>query len=82
MDGLDDQIDPPYLVPTHEREAQSIDPIPVRTLFCGARSRVLVGAPTATVGRNALGDVGLWLVLVPLFLAIPFALPQLDPPAE
>jgi len=36
----------------------------------------------ATVGRNELGDVGLWFGLLPIVLAMRFALPWLDPPAE
>ena len=82
MDGLDDQVDPPYLVPTHLREPQSIGPIPVRAFFVVLGVGLLLGAPAATLGRRELGDVGVWLVLVPLLLAIPFALSWLDPPAE
>jgi len=78
----DETVDPPYLVPTHLREAQSIGPIPVRAFFVVLGVGLLLGAPVATVGRRELGDVGLWLVLVPIALAIPFALPWLDPPAE
>jgi hypothetical protein len=33
VDELDETVDPPYLVPTHLREAQSIGPIPVRTFY-------------------------------------------------
>src|SRR5258706_263477 len=35
-----------------------------------------------TLGRRELGDGGLWLGLLPVVLATPFALPWLDPPAE
>ena len=45
-------------------------------------SGLLLGAPLATLGRRELGDVGLWLGLLPIVLATPFALPWLDPPAE
>ena len=44
--------------------------------------RGLLGAPAATIGRGVLGDRGLWLGLLPVVLATPFALPWLDPPAE
>src|SRR5438552_2954077 len=33
MDGLDETVDPPYLVPTHLGEGQSIGPIPVRAFY-------------------------------------------------
>jgi len=33
VDGLDEAVDPPYLVPTRLYEAQSIGPIPVRTFY-------------------------------------------------
>jgi hypothetical protein len=82
MIEADQTADPPYLVPTHLREPQSIGPIPVRTFYVLLGVGLLVGAPVATAGRNALGDVGLWLGLVPLVLGTPFALPWLDPPAE
>ena len=42
----------------------------------------LMGLGVATFGRNELGDGGLWLGLLPIVLAAPFALPWLDPPAE
>src|SRR4030081_332465 len=82
MDGLDETADPPYLVPTHLGEGQSIGPIPVRTFYVVLASALLIGAPVATLGRRELGDVGLWLGLLPVLLAAPFALPWLDPPAE
>lgn len=82
MDGLDETVDPPYLVPTHLREPQSIGPIPVRTFYVVLASGLLLGAPVATLGRRELGDGGLWLGLLPIVLATPFALPWLDPPAE
>src|SRR5690242_9237375 len=82
MDGLDETVDPPYLVPTHLREPQSIGPIPVRTFYVLLGSALVLGAPTATVGRELIGDVGLWCGLLPIVLATPFALPWLDPPAE
>src|SRR2546429_9916889 len=82
MDGLDESADPPYLVPTHLGEGQSIGPIPVRTFYVVLASALLLGAPVATLGRRELGDVGLWLGLLPIALATPFALPWLDPPAE
>src|SRR6266851_692320 len=82
MDGLDETVDPPYLVPTHLREAQSIGPIPVRTFYVVLATALLIGAPVATLARRELGDVGLWLGLLPIVLATPFALPWLDPPAE
>ncbi|HVQ42379.1 MAG TPA: hypothetical protein VMS54_09235 [Vicinamibacterales bacterium] len=78
----DESVDPPYLVPTHLREPQSIGPIPVRAFFVVLGVGLLLGAPVATFGRREVGDIGLWLVLVPIVLAIPFALPFLDPPAE
>ena len=78
----DETADPPYLVPTHLREPQSIGPIPVRTFYVVLASGLLLGAPVATLGRRELGDVGLWLGLLPIVLATPFALPWLDPPAE
>lgn len=81
MDGLD-EADSPYLAPTHLREAQSIGPIPVRTFFVVLGVGLLLGVPLATIGRHQLGDVGLWLGLLPIALATPFALPWLDPPAE
>jgi hypothetical protein len=77
-----DEVDPPYLVPTHLRQQQSVGPVPVRTFYVALAVGLLVGAPVATIGRRELGDVGLWLGLVPLVLATPFALPWLDPPAE
>src|SRR5438876_11340181 len=82
MDGLDETVDPPYLVPSHLRQAQSIGPIPVRTSYVVLAVGLLIGAPMATVARRELGDAGLWLALVPVLLATPFALPWLDPPAE
>jgi hypothetical protein len=82
VDGLDDQVDPPYLVPTHLREHQSIGPIPVRLFFVLLGAGMLLGVPAATVGRQAFGDGGLWLLLLPIVLALPLALPWLDPPAE
>src|SRR5216683_263589 len=82
MDGLDETVDPPYLVPTHLREAQSIGPIPVRTFFVVLVSGLLLGAPVAAIAYEALGDVGLLLGLLPIVLAAPFAVPWLDPPAE
>jgi hypothetical protein len=45
-------------------------------------SALLMGAPVARLGRRELGDAGLWLSLLPIVLATPFALPWLDPPAE
>jgi hypothetical protein len=42
---------------------------------------LLIGAPVATRARRELSDVGLWLGLLPMLLATPFALPWLDPPA-
>jgi hypothetical protein len=77
-----DDEDLPYLVPTHLREPQSIGPLPVRSFYVVLVAGLLFGAPVATVGRNELGDVGLWLGLVPIALATPFALTWLDPPAE
>src|SRR5438445_10127238 len=82
MDGLDESADAPYLVPTHLREPQSIGPIPVRTFYVLLVSGLLLGAPVATMARRELGDAGLWLALLPIVLAAPFALPWLDPPAE
>src|SRR5687767_6644679 len=82
MDGLDDSDDAPYLVPSHLREGQSIGPIPLRVFFVLLSAGLLLGAPVATIGRRELGDGGLWLGLLPLVLAVPFALPWLDPPAE
>jgi hypothetical protein len=82
MDGLDETVDPPYLVPTHLREPQSIGPIPVRTFFVLLGAAMLLGAPLATLAHRELGDAGLWLGLLPIALAAPFALPWLDPPAE
>src|SRR5712692_2669052 len=82
MDGLDETVDQPYLVPTHLREPQSIGPIPVRTFYVVLTTGLLVGAPIAMLARREFGDVGLWLALVPIALATPFALPWLDPPAE
>jgi hypothetical protein len=82
VDGLDETADAPYLVPTHLGEGQSIGPIPVRTFYVVLASGLLLGAPLATIGRRELGDVGLWLGLLPIILATPFALPWLDPPAE
>src|SRR6266581_1539878 len=82
MDGLDETVDPPYLVPTHLREPQSIGPIPVRTFYVVLATALLIGAPVATLARREFGDVGLWLGLLPIVLATPFALPWLDPPAE
>lgn len=81
-DGLDETADPPYQVPTHLGEGQSIGPIPVRSFYVVLASVLLLGAPVATLGRRELGDVGLWFGLLPIVLAIPFALPWLDPPAE
>jgi len=76
VDGLDDeQVDPPYLVPTHLRDPQSIGPIQVRAFFVVLGVGLLRGAPAATFGRREIGDVGLWLMLVPIALAIPFASP-------
>jgi hypothetical protein len=82
VDGLDETVDPPYLVPTHLGEGQSIGPIPVRTFYVVLASALLLGAPVATLGRRELGDVGLWLGLLPVVLATPFDLPWLDPLAE
>lgn len=82
MDGLDETVDPPYLVPTHLGEGQSIGPIPVRTFYVVLATALLIGAPIATLARRELGDAGLWLGLLPIVLATPFALPWLDPPAE
>jgi hypothetical protein len=83
LDQLEDAAaDPPYLVPTHLREPQSIGPIPVRTFYVLLGAGLLLGAPVAVLGRRELGDGGLWLGLVPLLLVVPFALPWLDPPAE
>ena len=45
MSDLDENADPPYLVPTHLREAQSIGPIPVRAFFVLLIIGLLVGAP-------------------------------------
>jgi hypothetical protein len=78
----DQTADAPYLVPRHLREPQSIGPIPVRAFYVLLGVGLLVGAPVATLGRQALGDGGLWLGLLPIILGTPFALPWLDPPAE
>ena len=75
-------VDQPYLVPTHLREPQSIGAIPVRTFYTTLAVGMLLCAPFGTLGRREFGDAGLWIALVPLVLAIPFALPWLDPPAE
>ena len=68
-DQVDEGADPPYLVPTHLRQAQSIGPIPVRAFFVLLITGLLVGVPEAIVARRAFGDVGLWLGLVPVVLA-------------
>ena len=57
LDDDDDQLDPPYLVPTHLEEQQSIGPIPVRTFYVVLASVLLLGAPVATLGRRELGDI-------------------------
>ena len=54
MDGLDESADPPYLVPTHLGEGQSIGPIPVRTFYVVLASALLFGAPVATLGRREM----------------------------
>jgi len=54
VDGLDETVDPPYLVPTHLGEGQSIGPIPVRTFYVVLASALLLGAPVATLGRRVL----------------------------
>src|SRR5215470_948404 len=82
MDQVDENADAPYLVPTHLREPQSIGPIPVRAFFVVLVAGLLLGVPTATFAADAIGEGGYWFVLVPIALAIPFALPWLDPPAE
>src|SRR5229473_2927704 len=82
IDQVDETIDAPYLVPTHLREPQSIGPIPVRTFYVLLGAAMLLGAPVATFSRRELGDTGLWLGLLPIAFATPFALPWLDPPAE
>src|SRR5262245_12271670 len=82
LEQADETVDRPYLVPTHLREPQSIGPLPVRTFYVVLATGMLLCAPVATFGRRELGDVGLWLALVPLLLATPFALTWLDPPAE
>lgn len=82
MHQVDETVDPPYLVPTHLREPQSIGPVPVRTFYVLLGAAMLLGAPAATFGRRELGDSGLWLGLLPIALMVPFALPWLDPPAE
>src|SRR2546425_13266129 len=82
LEQVDETADPPYLVPSHLREPQSIGPIPVRSFYVVLASALLLGAPVATLGRREFGDVGLWLGLLPVLLATPFALPWLDPPAE
>jgi hypothetical protein len=79
---LDERGDPPYLVPTHLSEAQSVGPIPVRTFYVVLLVGLLVAAPFATVVRQLWGDVALWLALLPLMLASPLAMPWLRPPAE
>jgi hypothetical protein len=78
----DETTDAPYLVPTHLGEGQSIGPIPVRTFYVVLATGLLLGAPLAAIGRREFGELGLWLGLVPIVLATPFALPWLDPPAE
>ena len=60
MDGLDETVDPPYLVPTHLGEGQSIGPIPVRTFYVILVVGLLVSAPLATAARAKWG-VLLWL---------------------
>jgi hypothetical protein len=77
-----EDVDPPYLVPSHLKEHQSIGPIPVRLFFVVLGAGMLLGVPAATAGHQVLGDVGYWLFVVPLVLAIPFALPWFEPPAE
>ena len=52
MSELDDEtVDPPYLVPTHLGEGQSIGPIPVRTFYVVLATALLIGAPPS-------GDAG------------------------
>jgi hypothetical protein len=82
LEQVDEAVDPPYLVPTHLREPQSIGPIPVRTFYVLLGAAMLLGAPVATLARKELGDGGLWFGLLPVVLVAPFALPWLDPPAE
>jgi hypothetical protein len=65
-----------------QRAGQSIGPIPVRTFYVVLATALLIGAPVATLGRRELGEAGLWLGLLPIILAVPLALPWLDPPAE
>lgn len=81
MDG-DETVDPPYLVPGHLREGQSIGPIPVRSFFVLLVTGLLLGLPLAMTAADAFGDIGYLALLAPLVLAAPFALPWLDPPAE
>src|SRR5262245_30792573 len=81
-DQIDETVDPPYFVPTHLREPQSIGPLPVRTFYVLLGTGMLLCAPVATLGRRELGDVGLWFGLVPFLLTIPFAVTWLDPPPE
>jgi hypothetical protein len=82
LDDTQDPVDPPYLVPTHLAEHQSIGPIPVRTFYVLLGVGLLLSAPLATAARARLGDTGLWLGVAPFLLAAPFAVPWLNPPAE
>src|SRR5437879_8623350 len=82
MDALGESADPPYLVPSHLREPQSIGPIPVRMFFVLLGVELLLGVPLATVAHHALGESGWWFAALPALLAAPFALPWLDPPTE
>ena len=81
-ENIEDRADALYLVPTHLGESQAVGPIPVRTFFVALAVGLFACVPIAALARHQLGDVGAWLAIVPLVLAMPFAMPWLNPPAE
>jgi len=83
LGDIEEEHDPPYLVPTHLRESQTIGPLPVRSFYVVLLSGLMIGAPLAVLMRNVLDDaVGYWFMLLPVIIFSPFALWFLNPPAE
>jgi hypothetical protein len=70
-----------YAPPTHLTTSGSVGAIPERTFWVMFAAIVAGGIP-ATWGYQRFGKIGLLLWLIPVLLAIPFALPFLSPPFE
>lgn len=77
-----DDVEANYVVPTHLGASDSVGPIPIRTFYVGLAALVVGG--TLAYGMYMRTRSLWWLLigLVPIIMAIPFALPWLSPGAE